>query len=505
MSAPANIPPPRRRRRGSVEVYFLLYLSAIILLLGTTQGRHSSENLDDTVRELLAPGFRVEAEKPAILWRFVPAGISADSNTVLEQDSTNIITAYGTVADLRFDIVEIEDTISGRSLPAEAASLTRIGERSAVFRWQPAAGETLENRVYRVTVSATGRPIPPPDLRPETRRRVMEILDRGGTVGDSVTFTVNLLSINNRGNGPIDPTPTLHPPDMAAVPKPPDTVFVTPPAPPSQPVPMPGLRVSNLAVPPGKQWTNAIDLEGAPGGSIDWSVDAPPSVQISASSQLGIRVSGEGPASGSVQSVRVTARRKSDGATAFAMFQVSGSSVGTASFPSEMYVDQQYTLQIGGSPEDGDVVELQVMQNGARMERFAGRPTVTFTPKKTGDLVFVRTVNGQESRFTAKVQPLRPPRVQVLETRDDEVIVTTTSYGMVKGRLNHAALHILDGNANDPRLIADEQNNDEPTVRNIQRWSISPKQPGASFVFRAYALDLNGSAQGKSVILSYPR
>jgi hypothetical protein len=487
-----------------VEVYFLLYLSAIILLLGTTQGRHGSENLDDTVRELLAPGFRVEAEKPALLWRFIPAGVTPDSNTAsaLEQDSTNIITAYGTVADLRFDIVEIEDTISGRTLPAEAASLTRIGERSAVFRWQPASGETLENHVYRVTVSATGRPIPPPMLRPETRRIVDQILKRGGTIADSVTFTVNLLSVDNRGNVFAE-VPTLRTPEDEKRPTTRDTVRIVEPAPP-QPVPMPGLRASNLAVPPGKPWTNAIDLSAPPGGAIDWAIDAPASVRMIASSQMGIRLSGEGPPSGTMQNITVTAKRRADGVTAFATFTVSGASTGSASIPGEMYVGQQYTLRLGGSAEDR--VELRVMQNGQQIEKFLNRPVVSFTPTSAGNLEFVQSINGSEQRFTATVHASRAPVVQIVEARgDDEVILQSISYGMLKGRTNYSALHIADGNANDPVLIDETQNNDEPTVRFIQRWRVTPKQPGAPFVFRAYAIDQSGSQRGKSAIVRYPR
>ena len=117
------MPQNSRRFKTSVEIYFLLYLSAIILLLGTTPGSDPDMELEEAIKDVLAFDFRLKVEKPSLEWRFVPAGMLIDSadRVNLRRDSMNVITAYGSVSDIVPTIVAIEDTLSGEVLPSSSA------------------------------------------------------------------------------------------------------------------------------------------------------------------------------------------------------------------------------------------------------------------------------------------------------------------------------------------------------------------------------------------------
>lgn len=499
MTPPPNRPASGRRRRTTVEVYFLLYLSSIILLLGTTTGPRSEDNLHSTILELLAPDFRVEAEKPALLWRFFPAGVSPDSTlaTPLEQDSTNIITAFGTVADLRFAIVEIADTLSGRSLPVEMASLTRIGDRSAVFAWRPTSEEDLENRVYRVTVTATGRPIPPRDISAASRRQIMEILEQGGTVADSVTFTVNLLSVDRRGNSMIVETPTLRKPEDEVKPPERDTVIreipaATPALPPF------GLQASNVTVKPGFPWTNEIRIDGQPGGMIEWRYS--PNAQPTARSSINLKLRGTSPVSGA-EEVFVTAIRTADGMTATAQFTVSPEPVDDirVRVPQVMYVGEKYTLDFRGAVPAGEVVDLIVNEGGESQRINSVSSAFPYTPRSRGKVDFTRSANGTTREFSILVEQRPLPDAPTLVSKsEDEMIIRTVCYGRIGNQPNRTNLVIEKGNAETPIEIMEARTADELNRKYTQQWRVRRKPDGERFAFTAYALDQRGSSGGKS-------
>src|SRR5256885_316307 len=109
-----------RRRKVSIEIYFVLYLSAIILLLGTTPAHRSTreDQLEEVIRHLLVSDFKVKVDKVALLYSFIPAGVSIDtSGTQLRRDSLNVITARGTFSHVEFKVLAIEDSANGTPIP----------------------------------------------------------------------------------------------------------------------------------------------------------------------------------------------------------------------------------------------------------------------------------------------------------------------------------------------------------------------------------------------------
>ncbi len=142
MNAPAKRG-PIRRRKVSVELYFVLYLSAIILLLGTTplvKKGGGDADVEEAIVQLSLRDFKVRAKRAALIYPFIPAGAAVDTAGLrLRRDSINLILASGSVADVRFAIVAIRDSASGETLPVECASLAQQGNASAEFRWRPCA------------------------------------------------------------------------------------------------------------------------------------------------------------------------------------------------------------------------------------------------------------------------------------------------------------------------------------------------------------------------------
>ena len=177
----------------------MLYLSAIILLLGTSPLSQSQydEELEAAIVQLLKSDFEVDVEKVALIVPFIPVGLDIDTAGIeMRRDSLNTIHAHGSFTEVSFNIAAIEDTATGQAMPVQNATLIREGDSTATFQWRKTVADG--NAVYRVTVEATAMPRIPHGLQPASlRERVREILARRGVMRDSVTFTVNVFAIDN--------------------------------------------------------------------------------------------------------------------------------------------------------------------------------------------------------------------------------------------------------------------------------------------------------------------
>ncbi|MBL7990253.1 MAG: hypothetical protein JNN25_02335, partial [Candidatus Kapabacteria bacterium] len=89
---PTSKPSERKRRtRRQVEIYFVLYLAALLLLLPTKRER-APESDPSLVYELLKSRFIIAAERPTMNCQLLVIG---DSVRVVTLDSVNTVSSSG--------------------------------------------------------------------------------------------------------------------------------------------------------------------------------------------------------------------------------------------------------------------------------------------------------------------------------------------------------------------------------------------------------------------------
>ncbi|HVZ38495.1 MAG TPA: hypothetical protein VHI13_04405 [Candidatus Kapabacteria bacterium] len=495
-----------RRRRVSIEIYFVLYLSAIILLLGTTPSQHASreEGLEDVIRHLLASDFRVKAEKAALVYSVIPAGAGVDTTgAMLKRDSINTVTALGTFSSVRFSIVSIEDSASGKPVPTGRATLLAGGDRSAIFQWAPSA--TDHDAVYRITVAGTATPLPPENLRPELRDRVNEILQRNGTVSDTVTFTITVFALRDMASIPR----VVQQQTMLAARN--DSQAPTASVPPSALVPPAfaggpfQLSASQtlLPMPAGSTWSNQINLSG-PGSFNDMTLEtkgAP--TRIAEQSATRLMLTGTTPAAGTSQEITLTATRKSDGqrvSVSFGVRSVAPDPIATL-LPSTLLAGQSYALNFTPAGIESRRVAVEVTDNDRTVvDRSEYRSSMRYVAPESGKVKFARYLDGQlVDQTTVDVRPLPAPSVLRPPTtaRDaQEVRITTITYGTLNGQPNRGVLKIKSGNAEEPTIESEDA--DEQTKQIRQVWRVHRRDRQNEFRFRMYVIDQRGSRLGKS-------
>ncbi len=488
----------------SVEVYFLLYLSAIILLLGTTPGHDPDTKLESTVMNLLAPDFRVQVERPALVWRFAHASLHLDSAQVseLRRDSINVISVRGNVTDVRPTIVAIEDTVAGTSLPIGGARLVRMAgrDRAWEFRWPPRDFEPTRSSVFRVTVVATARPSIPADLHGESRRVAEDVLARYDRLRDSVSFTVNVIGVDESGALRVADAPVLGGGASAGSREGTDSVPSALSVPPLSSFSSGDFSV-NVARPaiylkPGERWHNTIYASG--NASVQWDVLSDDVVREQTAPTL-IRLSGSAPEAGTKRTVTVQAHRASDGVSLPVSFDVITYKLAPPTLPASMtmFRGQSYTVAIGSGTNAP--VRLEIRE-GSRMllSRDQRRSSQSITPV-SGDSIVVSYVDDAGAvidSWTVGVEPLPLPNVVLESHTDREAIVSTTSYGTVDNAANRAALKVAEGNASDPERIGQAARDGSDGY--VQRWRVRRMNNDRPFVFTVYATDLRGSSGGQS-------
>lgn len=496
MNAPAKRG-PIRRRKVSVELYFVLYLSAIILLLGTTplvKKGGGDADLEEAIVQLSLRDFKVRAKRAALIYPFIPAGAAVDTAGLrLRRDSINLILASGSVADVRFAIVAIRDSASGETLPVECASLAQQGNASAEFRWRPCAPH--RPGVYLVTVAGMATPLPPESVGPpELRQRVIEILRRHGPISDSVTFAVTMIELNNG----IVATLRQNPIDTSA-----GATADTIPTDPAllaalQAIPSGGvpaiageLQVQSPTViaAPGSTWRNQVFFTGFT-NSPDISFTVAPSNVSLVRNPTGLALSGIAPASGK-QQITLRGVRASDRQTFNATFTVDASPLDGPDLPRQMYVGENYVVEFGSQGVPSEIVQVAAVAGSDTVA--SGGARISFTPSRTGTITFVRFVNRKRyDSYTATVIPLPAPTFngQPDCSGGDFITVRTTSYGSIRGVPNKGQLVVDEGNVEDP--IQDDYQYNSRTKAHQQTWKLRRKGKGETQI-TLHILDQRGS------------
>lgn len=488
---------PGQRRRLSVEVYFVLYLTAImLLLLGTAplSDETYDAELEEAIAQLINTDFDVEVEHIALLVPFIPAGMQSDSMPDVRYDTANRVLAHGSFSQVEFRLVSIEDTLSGAPIPIEQATFFPEGDSSAVFIWNPQ--NTTRSAVYRVRVEAQARPaIPSSVTSPTLRQRIESIVTRRNALRDTATFTINVVPIHEYQIALLDPPMTI------------DTTGMSSSLPPGfdyeQLIASLGREGDfganawppSVRVPPGSTWEAGITVFGISPKEVELSL--PPDVKRTGESGTQIIVSGTASSVGDRQ-IQIGVRSKKSDVTKTVSFNVITSNLDDPkSVPLIVYPESTYRIDFSSDGVNNSRISVNVEENGAMIRRDQGA-IMEYSPRAgSGDVVFTRLLDGKPvGSYRAKIKPIPDPVIRPIEEKPCELIVETITYGTINGRQNIPTFRMMEGNAFHPEEIG------EPVVDNIrgsvtQRWVIKCQNPSREFRFRAKAWDLRGMARGE--------
>ncbi|MGE3802163.1 MAG: hypothetical protein AB7H80_14190 [Candidatus Kapaibacterium sp.] len=483
----------RKKRRLSVEVYFVLYLSAIILLLGTSPSdKIYDAQLESAIAELIDTDFEIDVQKIALIVPFTPAGMELDSiSHLLPRDTMNVIRAHGNFSSVEFRIVAIEDTSSGSSLPSERAYLARETDSSVTFHWRQQ--DESQTAVYQVTIEAEAVPTLPENLSsPEVRERIQQVIQQRGLMRDTAQFTINIIPANSAEYlMAIRSAPTLSGGEVV-VDSGTSTLQQILNALATNTTSVQGFRIEAdetvITAAPGGRWRQVINVPTVMETST-LSLANTPDVQIVERGEYYIEVSGTAPTNMVQKQVRVTVKGP-NGEQGVTSFLVRTRELDAPSVPDIMYTGETYNLDFTSSGIDGGKITVSISENGqpaqSRPARISFRPTAS-----SGKVVFSRFVDGKflDSK-EVNVKPLPKP---IISITGNSVYATieVTAYGTVNGQPNRPVLQILSGNASEPeegKPIVDETNRLTKKV-----WTVRPRSTSERFEFKARAWDLRGS------------
>ena len=498
------------KRRRTIEIYFVLYLAALILLLPdrpNPDGNNNSiiSNPDE---------FILRVQKPVLYCKLLNDSIGT---RILSFDSVNTIYYSGKVSDVRFEFEIIDEDQNQRLiLNPEKRTATEYfsyrennAEKNVAFYWKPPF-ELKLNKTYLVKVIATAIPNEgeKTGIKPDINSKEMAIGNRMKketafslsyiymnkpqelfSAGNYLGQTGNQSELNQIMSLPAEASQsqgliTLHP------------VFY---------------QVDAFAY---QKWNNKIfvlgmnlekDLAKVPEIEINRRPDNNKgTAYITSISANEIQLSGITPISGNIN-VKLTVSRKNDKKEATVDFFVEPLAIYSPEFESVMYPDETYRIdpkipqsygqEIKTLIKDGNTIKLESRQGA----KFDFSPSASDTGKV---LSLERYVNdnliGQTYQIFIKAYP-EPEILFLKKIKDGVVRIKTLSYGSFNSKKNTIVSLQIDGNA-EWREFYPNTPEEYSKNRHYQNFEIIPRQTALPFDFRVWAVDSRGK---KSDVMSY--
>ncbi|MCX6155115.1 MAG: hypothetical protein NT007_13260 [Candidatus Kapabacteria bacterium] len=430
------------KRRKFVEIYFVLYLAALVLLLPDRKAGHSDITKDPFLAINQLP-FTLKAEKSNLFCR-----LSHDTNgsKLLSIDSSNTIFYSGNVENVHFEFI-ISDVETKQELALNAdRQATRFFKmieeperNAAVFFWSPPINEIV-NKIYQVQVIATAR------LKNSDSKS-------GETVRIKTQFSLNINYENGSGFLFAQNNPNTIPknPQNSA-----NNIMLNQEIEPSL-IP----KESDIPALSALKWTSFVYVVGISPAEL---ITQTPIVTVSANTDgtayvseikdSKIFLSGKAPYDGKMK-VEVSVRRKSYNTIISADFYVSSRALAEPIFTNQMLPGRTYYIDpnLPYSPTQETKAQLRDL-NHVRAVSKLGEP-IKFTPdiSDTGlTLFFERFVNNElvGQAYTIKIISWPEPEIIKIDrqTNSKFLRITTRSQGLYnKTEKNYVKFLEIDGNA----------------------------------------------------------
>jgi hypothetical protein len=482
---------PVRKPRRRIEVYFILYLVALVLLLPDDVPFVGGDG------SIAVSQLRLDMQPERVRLQCKVVADSSGRSAVVQYDSMNIIRYFGSVTDLTFS-ARIEEVETGQILSIEPGTtstqmfqIVPEPERQAViFKWRPEVADLIP-RTFRVTVTGSAVPqgkdgsgdarVMPTGLRISGSAQFVlaTTIERQG----QQTYINNITIVDTaRGsNGTFGGSPAQFGQFWIEVARD---------------------KIVTLAT---KDWTNRISIGGA-----DPSRDLMglPQVRVTGDvvgeveryvdeQQRAIIVKGKAPRSGQL-TVEVTARRR-DGQASTTSFTVAAEALGMVQMPESMFPGVEYQI-------DPRLPALEnvyaILKDGDREVTSVRSGLLKFKPnlRDTGrSVVLERYVDDQRVglTYTSVVKSFPPPEIKDVRVvgNGDKKRVIVKFYG--DPNRDRPSLQLLDGNGNTPRKQFGNRReadaNERPSVSWLEEFEIDRKDATRPFNFRIQAKDPRGA------------
>lgn len=506
------------RRRGS-EIYFVLYLSALILLLPGKQEKKSSEALD-AITALFQQSFSLLPEKNSLLSR-----ISTDSTgaSILQLDTSNVLLLTGNVSDISFECI-VEDqnndeVIQVASKEGEHFSIVYDSTKKLVFfSWHPpismlsALNRSLS---YVVTVKAKAKPFIS-GKNPELQQ-LLKSTD--ATLQTEARFSISILT---EGLGEAPPKIVYMPAETTFT-----RMILQPPQIQQQPAPaiadangqkfgVPVIeqeftlqpQQAKMEVMAYQEWRTKIFVQGiyTPNDYAEKPIvnvvyrnkDISGTANLLDYRQGEIIVGGVAPASNAM-TVKVTSKRRYDNKVVTTEFIVDPKKLNDPIIPNFMYPFTLYKFN-PEMPTSNNLDARAILKNSQRIleDNQQGKP-FTFKPdiEDTGTVVyFERLINGKPigKSYSIRIRSFDPPQIIGKTNKEGQVEVFVRSFGKHDGKPNSCKIIFAEGTA--MNVIGAQDNRADFDAKDgfntNQKFSIRPKDKSKPFSAMVHAVDKYG-------------
>lgn len=473
------------KRRKSVEIYFVLYLVALVLLMPDRK-EISADAAGDAAAasriELFPEKIRLECsiERDTL----GPVTIrSADSiNIIRYSPALNSMRVRATIEDVsNGQILVIDDSLSQQSA---FAAVNVAPERGIItFRWSPLLA-SMSSKTFRVTLDVRG--IPASDAG-----------EQAPAVGQT-QFVLTTI-VNNQA-----------PPQVLVLGGRTDTLVLRD----TSRVQFGEQLSSEFWIEPartmivsaaGKEWSNRITIGGADPAR---DLQALPVVRVISGAPVEIMryleqrtliIKGKAPANGN--SVIEVVATRTDGKQARQSFTVQTVTTAIPRIPETVYPG----VEIIVDPLLPTVESARaVIRDGAREISATSTGVLRVRPAAadTGKVfVFERSIDGQiDITANIYVRSYPPPIVrEVRRGSDANVKTVTVQFYSADRTSNRPSLKVIDGNVAGIRKLSGylrPADNQKPPVTWIEVFEVTRKDAGKPFTFRVQATDERGRSSG---------
>lgn len=493
------------RKRRVIEIYFVLYLAALILLIPQKKEDEIGGKEAQSLKVFQLP-FNLKAEKNVLntLLSFDSTGI-----TLISADTINTIYFTGNVKNVRFDI-EIEELNKNRkiSLTDDKSYETKyfrivedLKNQNMKFYWHPIMNE-LKSNTYYVTITATAESNDPETL--------------GAILKDRIKFILNYQLMYDFGDISIALEPNENGSPRI------DTVLI------NINNDNRSVLTANLFMTPAEEvlrsiaytkWRNEVlvygldlnrDLRRQPVIEITHLPDKnnKGTAKIVGFTNNTIILEGDTPEFGSLR-VKINLVRHADGREISREFRVVTELLDAPIFAEVMYPDIKYTIE-PNLPMLSNIVSLTKLVNaeGRIIHVSESNLPFTFTPSNSDidkEYFIERYINekliGSRYKIVVRDYPL-PEIYRIARMERNKVRIFTNSYGIWQGSENYIkSIEITEGNAVYREIIGAQKVIKDKQIITQQVFEISPKDESKPFNFKIRAVAQNNK---RSKIVSYP-
>lgn len=488
----------KTKNRKTVEIYFILYLAALILLIP------EAKDNNEVIKEISTNSdinFDIDAEKSNM-----NCIVTRDSlgNYIYTLDSINTIYYSGKVENVNFEFFVEDISLNHKVKIADSSDNTRFFKikeidalQIAEFYWHPPLSINSD-KVYNVEVKAKG-------FYTNQAGRVEE-LESFTSFSLNVNFLINDINMetiayeNNEDESSRTNTNNFE-----------NSSF--------RYSALPSLRLypqnANLNTAPLEKWENIIYVSGL---NPKEDLRDNPSIKVLSNSDNNpgnaviidilkdrLIMGGKSPESGTM-SVQLTLKRQQDGSEVTTEFSVNSESISDPFYKEIMFPDISYIIDPNLPLLTNEkTTALLIDQDGNILAKSNRGMEFNFEPKESdvGKVIYLERriddqIYGQRYRIQILNYPI-PEIIRVQRLANNKLRIYTNSYGVYNNKTNYIEkINIIEGQIDYEEKIGLAQENNENTISQVFEIQFkSNSEPS----FKIQLVNLKGQ---KSEIFSYP-